>query len=107
MGSHDGDAIFCALDLLKESNSRGGRHIFVLTDGQSSSRVQVTRALYQAQQSQVGVTALCVGGDVPTFYQYNQWACAGTPTLLPTAIRNIFESSGASGGTPPLKGIES
>uniref|UniRef100_A0A7S4I0I1 VWFA domain-containing protein n=1 Tax=Vannella robusta TaxID=1487602 RepID=A0A7S4I0I1_9EUKA len=107
-GTNDGEAILYALELLKRSQTRGTRHIYVLTDGHSSSPSQVTKALYYAQRAEVPVTAIGVGGDRSQFDRYGNWVHAALPACIPTAFRGLYEGTKNTfnGETPSLLSIK-
>eukprot|EP00339_Tiarina_fusa_P025306 CAMPEP_0117006110 /NCGR_PEP_ID=MMETSP0472-20121206/6461_1 /TAXON_ID=693140 ORGANISM="Tiarina fusus, Strain LIS" /NCGR_SAMPLE_ID=MMETSP0472 /ASSEMBLY_ACC=CAM_ASM_000603 /LENGTH=1480 /DNA_ID=CAMNT_0004707493 /DNA_START=3884 /DNA_END=8326 /DNA_ORIENTATION=+ len=89
--TNDGDAIMFAIELLKRSQTRGTRHIYLLTDGYSSSPQRVTEALYHAQRVEIPVTAIGVGGDRSNFDRYSQWVYSAIPSNIPKAIRIFYE----------------
>ena len=94
----DAEAINYAVDLLAASGTRGPKSIFVFTDGYSSSGIQLSHALYQAEEQGIDVVALSVGLEKSQLRQcYRRWATVALPSALPHALRALFEQDS---GTP-------
>lgn len=83
--------------MLLASNVRGRKTCFVFTDGYSSAGLDLTRALYRAEEEGVGVVAVAVGLDkAQVKHSYRQWVAAALPSALPQALRALFEQDSDS-----------
>lgn len=90
-GTQDALAVEYALDLVQESDAKR-KLVFVLTDGYSTSGLQLQLALARAQELDVDVVALGVGLDrVAVGGSYAKWATATLPAALHDALRALYE----------------
>jgi len=93
----DADAINCGLDLLATSSIRGPKKMFVLTDGYSTSGLQLSQALQRANEEGVEVVGISVGYD-RFFVQksYQHWIIAALPAALSEAFKALYEGDAES-----------
>lgn len=92
--SRDADAVECALDLLEVSAARGGKKVFVLTDGFGTSGLDLPRALCRAEERNVEVVGVGVGFDrLFVSGAYQRWCTAALPITLPDAVRILYTPS--------------
>eukprot|EP00899_Mesostigma_viride_P017508 jgi/Mesvir1/25759/Mv01936-RA.3 len=102
LGTCDATAIHSALDLLESSSVRGPKKVFVLTDGYSTQGLELAEALLRAEVIGIDVIGMTVGLDrtvVPQVYQ--KWLTAAIPSVLPDAIRHMWEREAQGGGDAP------
>jgi uncharacterized protein YegL len=102
MCTRDADALSVALALLEASTGHTHKKVFMLTDGYSSSGLRLAQVLKEAQTSDVDVVALAVGMDqMNVEVAYPRWATAVLPSVLPEALRKLFEQESADAKPAP------
>jgi len=104
----DADAVNMAVLHELDSNNRGPKRVFVLTDGFTNQSRDMVHALHRAERKGVEVIGIGVGVDMTvTRRLYQHWIQAALPSALPDAFRELYsgdETSGASAAeiTSPL-----
>jgi len=94
MASMDADALLFASEALENSNSRGPKKIFILTDGYGSSGVRLAAVLSKLSDMGIDVVAMGIGPEAFFVKEcYNKWITATLPHLVPDALTEFSQKA--------------
>ncbi|CAF3956268.1 unnamed protein product, partial [Rotaria magnacalcarata] len=89
----DAQALECAIDLLKNSSTRGEKKIFIITDGYGNSGNLLPLVQQRADEANIDIIAMAIGDDRTNLHGcYKRYIRCTTPYGLPKALRALFDN---------------
>lgn len=90
--TRDADAIEVAIDLLDQSNTRGEKKIFIITDGYGNCGNRLALVQQRAEDHGIDLVAMAFGIDQTNLKSvYKRYLHCATVKGLPKALRSLFE----------------